>query len=47
MANYKNARPARPLPYDDKMQPKPLWNAIAQSFQGVGRSATSTSGQAR
>jgi endo-1,4-beta-xylanase len=47
MANYKHTRPARPLPYDDQLQPKPLWNAIAGSFEGAGRSTTSTNGQAR
>jgi endo-1,4-beta-xylanase len=43
---YKGARPARPLPYDDRLQPKPLWNVLAQSFETARRSA-STSGQAR
>jgi endo-1,4-beta-xylanase len=47
MANYRNMRPARPLPYDDTLQPKPLWNAIAQSFESARRPLTSTSGQAR
>jgi endo-1,4-beta-xylanase len=47
MAKNKNARPARPLPYDDRLQPKPLWNAIAQSFENAGRPAPGTSGQAR
>ena len=35
MAKDKNARPARPLPYDDRLQPKPLWNVIAQSFEST------------
>jgi endo-1,4-beta-xylanase len=47
MANYRNTRPARPLPYDDKLQPKPLWNAIAQSFENGRQSTASTNGQAR
>jgi endo-1,4-beta-xylanase len=47
MANYKNTRPARPLPYDDKLQPKPLWNAIAQSFEMARRGPAATSGRAR
>ena len=46
MAQYKNGRPARPLPYDDRLQPKPLWNVIAQSFESAGRPSTSTKGQA-
>jgi endo-1,4-beta-xylanase len=47
MAKYKNARPARPLPYDDQLQPKPLWNVIAQSLENARHPATSTSGQTR
>jgi endo-1,4-beta-xylanase len=46
MAKDRNARPARPLPYDDRLQPKPLWNVIAQSFEGARRKAASTNGQA-
>jgi endo-1,4-beta-xylanase len=45
MAKDKTARPARPLPYDDRLQPKPLWNTIAQSFESARGKATSTSGQ--
>ncbi|MBU6462969.1 MAG: endo-1,4-beta-xylanase [Bradyrhizobium sp.] len=33
MSNDKNAARARPLPYDDRLRPKPLWNVIAQSFE--------------
>jgi endo-1,4-beta-xylanase len=47
MDKYKNTRLARPLPYDDKLAPKPLWNAIAQSFASARRPVTSTSGEAR
>jgi endo-1,4-beta-xylanase len=47
MAKDRNARPARPLPYDDRLQPKPLWNVIAQSFENARRPATTTNGQAR
>jgi endo-1,4-beta-xylanase len=47
MPNYRNTRLARPLPYDDKLQPKPLWNAIAQSFETARRSAPATSGRAQ
>jgi endo-1,4-beta-xylanase len=41
------SRQPRPLPYDDKLQPKPLWNAIAQSFESARRPDASTSGRAR
>jgi endo-1,4-beta-xylanase len=47
MAKNKDARPARPLPYDDHLQPKPLWNVIAQSFENARRPVSGTSGQAR
>lgn len=47
MTRYKNGRPARPLPYDDQLQPKPLWNAIAQSFESARRSPASTNGRER
>jgi endo-1,4-beta-xylanase len=32
------ARLPRPLPYDDRMQPKPLWFALARSMQASRRS---------
>jgi endo-1,4-beta-xylanase len=35
MAKDRNARLARPLPFDDRLQQKPLWNAIAQSFESA------------
>jgi len=35
MAKDRNTRLARPLPFDDQLQPKPLWNAIAQSFESA------------
>ncbi len=47
MSKYKNTRPARPLPYDDHLQPKPLWHVIAQSFETARRPGPSTNGQAR
>jgi endo-1,4-beta-xylanase len=47
MAKDRNARPARPLPYDDRLQPKPLWNVIAQAFESAKRPSASTNGQAR
>ncbi|WP_249780943.1 endo-1,4-beta-xylanase [Bradyrhizobium sp. dw_78] len=40
-------RLSRPLPYDDQLQPKPLWNVIAQSFENARRAKASTEGQAR
>ncbi|WP_245286409.1 endo-1,4-beta-xylanase [Bradyrhizobium sp. ARR65] len=42
MSKYRNTRPARPLPYDEHLQPKPLWNVIAQSFENARRPALST-----
>jgi endo-1,4-beta-xylanase len=50
MARGKNpsaARLPRPLPYDDRLQAKPLWGAIAQAFESSRRPALSTNGQAR
>jgi endo-1,4-beta-xylanase len=37
----------RPLPYDEQLRPKPMWYAMAQSFEGARRSDAHTSGQAR
>jgi endo-1,4-beta-xylanase len=45
--NPTAARLPRPLPYDDKLQPKPLWGAIAQALQSAGRPDVSTNGRAR
>jgi endo-1,4-beta-xylanase len=45
--NPTAARLPRPLPYDDKLQAKPLWNAIAQAFEGAPRTDLSTNGRAR
>jgi endo-1,4-beta-xylanase len=45
--NPTASRQPRPLPYDDKLQPKPLWNAIAQAFESARRPDASTSGRAR
>jgi endo-1,4-beta-xylanase len=45
--NPTAARLPRPLPYDDRMQAKPLWGAIAQSFESARRPDHSTNGQAR
>ena len=50
MARAKNpvaTRLPRPLPYDDRLQAKPLWGAIAQAFEGARRSDLSTNGRAR
>jgi endo-1,4-beta-xylanase len=44
--NPTAARLPRPLPYDDKLQAKPLWNAIAQGFESARRPDVSTSGRA-
>jgi endo-1,4-beta-xylanase len=41
------ARLPRPLPYDDRLQAKPLWGAIAQAFESARRPDLSTNGQAR
>ncbi|MGP9813783.1 endo-1,4-beta-xylanase [Rhodopseudomonas sp. NSM] len=39
---------ARPLPYDDNLQPKPLWTTIAQALESAGpRAQPSTSGRSR
>jgi endo-1,4-beta-xylanase len=45
--NPMAARLPRPLPYDDRMQAKPLWGAIAQAFENAPRPDHSTNGQAR
>src|SRR5437879_5983802 len=50
MARAKNptaARLPRPLPYDDRLQAKPLWGAIAQAFESARRPDLSTNGRAR
>jgi endo-1,4-beta-xylanase len=50
MARAKNpttARLPRPLPYDDRLQVKPLWGAIAQAFESARRPDPSTNGRAR
>ncbi len=50
MARAKNpttARLPRPLPYDDRLQAKPLWGAIAQAFESARRADLSTNGRAR
>jgi endo-1,4-beta-xylanase len=39
--------PSRPLPYDDRLQAKPLWGAIAQAFENARRAGLSTNGRAR
>jgi endo-1,4-beta-xylanase len=46
MARAKNpatTRLPRPLPYDDRLQAKPLWGAIAQAFESARRPDLSTS----
>ncbi len=45
--NPTAARLPRPLPYDDRLQTKPLWGAIAQAFQSARRPDPSTNGRAR
>jgi endo-1,4-beta-xylanase len=45
--NPTATRSPRPLPYDDKLQPKPLWGAMAQAFEAARRPDPSTSGRAR
>ncbi len=47
--NPTAARLPRPLPYDDKLQAKPLWSAMAQAFESARRPAPDlpTSGRAR
>jgi endo-1,4-beta-xylanase len=50
IARAKNptaARLPRPLPYDDRLQAKPLWGAIAQAFESARRPDLSTNGRAR
>jgi len=45
--NPGSSRVPRPLPYDEQMQRKPLWYAVAESLEGARRPGTHTSGQAR
>ena len=45
--NPTATRQPRPLPYDDKMQAKPLWTAIEQAFAGAPRPDLSTNGRVR
>jgi endo-1,4-beta-xylanase len=45
--NPTATRLPRPLPFDDRLQPKPMWGAIAQAFEGARRSDLSTNGRAR
>jgi endo-1,4-beta-xylanase len=50
MARAKNptsTRLPRPLPYDDRMQRKPLWDVIAQTFENARRPDLTTNGRAR
>lgn len=47
MAKDKSARPARPLPYDDLLQPKPLWRTIAQAFEQARRAPAPTTEHVR
>jgi endo-1,4-beta-xylanase len=49
MAKAKNplsTRLPRPLPYDDRLQRKPLWDVIAQTFESARRPDPTTSGRA-
>lgn len=39
-----SARLPRPLPYDEQLQPKPLWHAIAQNLESVQRPGAATTG---
>jgi endo-1,4-beta-xylanase len=47
--NPTAARLPRPLPYDDKLQAKPLWSAMAQAFESARHPVPDlpTSGRAR
>ena len=45
--NPTAARLPRPLPYDDRLQAKPLWGVIAQAFESARRPDLSTNGRAR
>lgn len=47
MAKDKTARLPRPLPYDDELQPKPLWTTIAQAFETARRAPSPTTSRAR
>jgi endo-1,4-beta-xylanase len=45
--NPTAARLPRPLPYDERLQAKPLWGAIAQAFESARRPDLTTNGRAR
>ncbi|MEH2483199.1 endo-1,4-beta-xylanase [Nitrobacteraceae bacterium AZCC 2146] len=45
--NPMTTRLPRPLPYDDRLQRKPLWDAIAQAFENSKHPDRSTNGPAR
>jgi endo-1,4-beta-xylanase len=45
--NPTASRLPRPLPYDDRLQAKPLWGAIAQAFESARHPNLSTDGRAR
>jgi endo-1,4-beta-xylanase len=45
--NPTASRLPRPLPYDDQLQAKPLWGAIAQAFESARHPNLSTDGRAR
>ena len=42
-----STRLPRPLPYDDRLQRKPLWDVIAQTFESARRPDLTTNGRAR
>jgi endo-1,4-beta-xylanase len=44
--NPTASRLPRPLPYDDRLQAKPLWGAIAQAFESARHPNLSTDGRA-
>jgi endo-1,4-beta-xylanase len=45
--NPTASRLPRPLPYDDRLQAKPLWGAIAQAFESARHPNLSTEGRGR
>jgi endo-1,4-beta-xylanase len=45
--NPTATRLPRPLPFDDRLQAKPMFGAIAQAFESARRSDLSTNGRAR
>ncbi len=45
--NPMSARIPRPLPYDDQLQRKPMWYAMAQAFENARRLDAYTNGRAR